>query len=228
MEDYYKKIPKSYLKQQNTYRNQHKTNISLPFRMLICGPSGARKSNSVMNIIQKFNCFSKIYLIAKTLEEPLYEYLSDVCSELEKRTGRSVLEKSNKLSDIQPCEAYDREETTLFVIDDMICEKDLTMVSDLFIRGRKFGISLLFVTQSYYKTPKLIRQNLTHLILKKINGKRDLNMILREQSLSKDVDEILQIYKFIVSQGDCNFFLIDFVTNNPNLTYRMNFTGITK
>ena len=49
------------------------------------------------------------------------------------------------------------------MIADMIDNKKLnSIVTELFIRGRKLNISLIFITQSYFKVPKDIRNNSTH------------------------------------------------------------------
>ena len=48
-----------------------------PFRMLIIGPSGSGKTSLLINITQKLNdtdSIDKIYLYAKDLSEPKYEY----------------------------------------------------------------------------------------------------------------------------------------------------------
>ena len=49
-----------------------------PFHILIIGPSGSGKTNLLLNLIQKLNDtdpIDKIYLYAKDLSEPKYEYL---------------------------------------------------------------------------------------------------------------------------------------------------------
>ena len=53
----------------------------------------------------------------------------------------------------------DKERKMLLVIDDMIADminkkKLNSVVTKVFIRGRKLNISLLFITQSYFKVPK--------------------------------------------------------------------------
>ena len=56
----------------------------------------------------------------------------------------------------------------------MINIKRLTpIVADLFIRGRKFNISIAFITQSYFKVPKEVRLNTTHFFIMKFPNKRD-------------------------------------------------------
>ena len=57
----------------------------------------------------------------------------------------------------------------------MINNKKLnSIVTELFIRGRKLNISLVFITQSYFKVPKDVRLNSTHFFILKIHNKREL------------------------------------------------------
>ena len=71
----------------------------------------------------------------------------------------------------------DKERKILIVFDDMIADvinnkKVNSIVADLFIRGRKLNISLVFITQSYFKVPKDVRLNSTHFFIMKIPNKR--------------------------------------------------------
>ena len=50
----------------------------------------------------------------------------------------------------------------LIVFHDMINNKNLnTLVTEIFIRGRKLNISIVFITQSHFKVPKEVRLNTT-------------------------------------------------------------------
>ena len=52
---------------------------------------------------------------------------------------------------------------------DMIHNKKLnSVITELFIRGRKLNISLVFITQSYFKVPKDVRLNTSHFFIAKI------------------------------------------------------------
>ena len=60
-----------------------------------------------------------------------------------------------------------KKRRVLIVFDDMIADmksnKKLSpIVTELFLRGRKLNISLVFISQSYFKVPKTIRLNVTH------------------------------------------------------------------
>ena len=68
------------------------------------------------------------------------------------------------------------------VFDDMIADvinnkKFNPVVTGLFIRGRKLSISIVFITQSYFKVPKDVRLNSTHFFIIKIPDKRELQQI---------------------------------------------------
>ena len=51
------------------------------------------------------------------------------------------------------------------------------IVTELFIRGRKLNISIVFIMQSYFKVPKDVRSNSTHFFIMKIPNKRELNKL---------------------------------------------------
>ena len=57
----------------------------------------------------------------------------------------------------------------------MIHNKKLNSETKLFIRGRRLNISLVFITQSYFKVPKDVRLNTSHFFIAKIPNKRELN-----------------------------------------------------
>ena len=76
------------------------------------------------------------------------------------------------------------------MIADMINNKKLnSVVTELFIRGRKLNISLVFITQSYLKVPKDVRLNSTHFFITKIPYKRKLQQIILNHSLDINSDE---------------------------------------
>ena len=57
----------------------------------------------------------------------------------------------------------------LIVFDDMINNKRLSpVVTELFIRVRKLNISIVFITQSYFKVSKDVTLNSKHLFIQQI------------------------------------------------------------
>ena len=85
----------------------------------------------------------------------------------------------------------------LIVFDDMIADmlsnkKFNPTVTELFIRGRKLNISLVFIMQSYFAVPKDIRLNSTHCFIMKISNKREhlLHLIIHQIIDSQDVTNL--------------------------------------
>ena len=61
-----------------------------------------------------------------------------------------------------------------------------SIVTELFIRGRKRNISIVFITQSYFKVPKDVRLNSTHIFIMKMPNKRELQQIALNHSSDND------------------------------------------
>ena len=94
----------------------------------------------------------------------------------------------------------DKENTTLIVFDDMIADmiqnKTLnSIVTGLFIGGRKLIISLVFIAQSHFKVPKDVRPNTTHFFFTKILNKRELQQIVVNHSSDVSTKDFANIYK---------------------------------
>ena len=82
------------------------------------------------------------------------------------------------------------------MIPDMINNKKLNpVVTELFIRGRKLNISIVFITQSYFKVPKDVILNSTHFFIMKIPNKRELQQIALNHSSDIDFKDFMKIYK---------------------------------
>ena len=94
----------------------------------------------------------------------------------------------------------DKERKILTFFDDMIADminnkKLNSIVTKLFIRGRKLIISLVFITQSYLKFPKDVRLNSTHFFIMKIPDKRELQQIALNHSSDISTKDFINIRK---------------------------------
>ena len=93
----------------------------------------------------------------------------------------------------------DKENKILVVFDDIIAvmirnKKLNSVVTELFIRGRKLNISLVFITQSYFKVPKDVRLNTSHFFIAKIPNKRELQQIAINHSSDISTKDFTNIY----------------------------------
>ena len=126
------------------------------------------------------------------------------------------LSKLPALNDLNACKQ------TLIVFDDMVLNiKTHPIISEYFIRGRKRGASIMFLSQSYYGTPKIIRQNINYLVVLKLGGTRDMNSILRECSVDLTKFQLLEMYQE-ATRDKFNVFIIN-LDKNGNHRYRKNF-----
>ena len=82
------------------------------------------------------------------------------------------------------------------LIADMLSNKKLNLiVTELFIRGRKLNISLVFIMQSYFAVPKTVRLNSTHYLVIKILNRRELQQITFNHSSDIDFQDFMNLYK---------------------------------
>ena len=93
-----------------------------------------------------------------------------------------------------------RKRQILIVFDDMITDimnnnKFQAIVKELFIRRRKFNISLVFITQSYFSVPEDVRLNSTHYLIMKINNRKELQNIKINHSAEDDYNDFMRIYR---------------------------------
>ena len=70
-----------------------------------------------------------------------------------------------------------------------------SIVTELFLRGRKVNMSLVLISQSYFKVPKNIRLNATHFIMKILN-KIELQQITSNHSSDIDFKHFVKLYKY--------------------------------
>jgi hypothetical protein len=191
----YEKIPKSFLDKVDN-PNFHLHNLKLPFRMCIVAPSGSGKSNFLLNLIHLFcagdkGTFSTIHIITRNKSEPLYKWLESECEQIRITEGLST---TPRLDD------FDKNKNHLVVWDDLVLSKDLSMVENYYIRARKLNCSVIFLSQSYFRIPKIIRNNCSYMILLKLSGNREMNIIMTEFGLGVSKEQLLKIYEYATAE----------------------------
>ena len=177
-----------------------------PYRMLIIRGSGSGKTNALSNLINNQQDIDKIYLYAKDPYEKKYQYLINKREKVglnHFNDPKAFMEYSNDMQDVyKNIEDYNpiKKRKVLIIFDDMIADminnnKLNPIVTELFIRGRKLNISIIFITQSYFKVPKDVRLNSTHFFIMKILNKRELQQIALNHSSHIDFKDFMNIYK---------------------------------
>jgi hypothetical protein len=149
-------------------------------------------------------------------------------SVLNKKTQKKIFFYT-KLTDLPNINNFPGKELAiLLVFDDQVNETDANqqIIKEYFIRGRKIngGISLAYLSQSYFKIPRIIRLQFGYLLLLKLSSSRDLNMILSECSLGDKIDkaELHEVYEEATRDKFC-FLKIDLDNTDENKKFSKNF-----
>ena len=155
------------------------------FRMLICGSSGCGKTNTLFHMsIKPLLYYDEIYLYAKNLEQQKYKNLINIMNDMSRRYGYDIITDNNdKIIPINNLPYEDNQKIIIF--DDYVCEKNQREIVDYFIQGRHKNCSVIYLSQSFYKTPKDIRLNCSHYCIFDVPA-RERNMISSELGVDKE------------------------------------------
>ena len=159
-----------------------------------------------MNLINNQPDIDKIYLYAKDPYETKYKYLIDNHEKVGSDhfdDPKAFMTYSNDMQDVyKNIEDYNpiKKRKVLIVFDDVIADminnnKLNRVVTELFIREGKLNISIVFITQSYFKVPKDVRLTSTHFFIMKIPNRRELQQTALNHSSDIDFKDSMKIYK---------------------------------
>ena len=99
------------------------------------------------------------------------------------------------------------------MIADMEANKKLNpIVTELLLRVRKLNISLVFISQSYFKVPKTIRLNATYCFIMKMSNKGKLQQIALKHLSDIEFKNFMKLYKDYTKEPFC------FLVNNTTLS----------
>ena len=198
-------------KEDSNFQSYHSYMPSNTFRMLVCGPSGCGKTNTLMHMLYNLLYFDKIYLYSQNLEQPKYQGLLQTLAPISAECGYDVIEASN--DEIMPVSELDDDDWQEIVIfDDFVYEKNQKPLIEYFIRGRHKNCSVIYLSQSYYLTPKDIRLNCSHFCIFDTPSAAETNRMCKEVNVNKG--------KFLRATGEpYSFAYIDKISK----TMRKNF-----
>ena len=155
------------------------------FRMLICGGSGSGKTNLLYHMLMNpLVYYDQIHLYAKNLEQEKYQNMIKKFNEISQKVGYDVLVYSN--NEIVPVENMENEAQKIVIFDDFVCEKNQKPLIDYFIRGHHKNCSVIYLSQSFYGTPKDIRLNCSHFCVYEFPSSNERSLISRELSVGKE------------------------------------------
>lgn len=221
------------------YKTYSNLKIKWPFQAIIVGATGSGKTNFILNLIEGIGEIEFIFLFAKKIDEPLYKYLIKEYEERGEKAGKQLIYYSNdisKLPDVNRIESVIENSKALLIVDDFVNEpsKNLQSVSDAYSMGRKAGkagLSCVFLSQQFYKTPKFIRDNASLICIGKLYSTNDLLRISTEYTLDKSPEELATLHTLIQENNTRNFLTIDLtkssaVKEQAKYKYRQNLAPI--
>ena len=165
-----------------------------------------------------------MYLYAKDLYDAKDQYLINKCEKVglnHYNNPKAFMKYSNDMQDVYKNigEYNTDKERKILLVSDMIVDminnkKTNSIVTDLFIRGRKLNISIVFIMQSYFKVPKDVRLNSTHFFIMKIPNKRELQQTVLNHSSDISSKDFIKIHKKCTAEP-YSFLVNDAMLDNP-------------
>jgi hypothetical protein len=196
-------------------RQGNKFAPACPFRMLVSGSSDSGKTTMLLNLLmgtknikedgERYILCNDVVLIGKHLNEPKWCMVRDFFNKLAEE-GEDVSFKALPPTEIPDPEEFDPSRSTVVIFENLMnASKQIqARIADYFSSGRHNNISPIYVSQSFFHTPKTIRENVTYISLHRGAGSlADIKRIIslyteHSDRLAPIIDDLTRKKEFIV------------------------------
>ena len=138
-------------------------------------------------LIKPLIYYDKIYLYSKNLEHEKYTHLSKTLeriAEVNKIPIDEIFHSSNE--EIIPINEMEDRNQKVVIFNDYVCEKNQNNMINYLIQGRHKNCCVIYLSKSYYKTPKDIRIDCSHYIIFESPTTRENDSISKEHGIDKE------------------------------------------
>ena len=217
-------------KSESKYRNPNKLAPQHPFRMSIVGESGSGKSNLVANMILKnILSFDKVIVVARNPDQEIYDLLKErfeAVAEEKDKPLHDFFKIVSRVKDFPKIEDFSGKFQVLIIWDDWLLDNAANkIIDDYYVRSRHKNISNMYLAQSFYSVPKIVRKNSNYFILFRGLNHRDLSLLYQDLGFGIDKDLFIQIYDEATKEK-YSWILIDKLTEPKPLRFRKGFNKL--
>ena len=191
---------------------------------MIVGGSGTGKTTCCLNMLLRWMNPDNITLYTLNANQGKYRLLEDFFNTLQGVTeNKEQLFEILDPEDVVPIEDIDDTNTKVVVFDDIkIDGKHMKPIEEYFSLSRNKKCNCIYLTQSYYNTPKYIRRNTRAFCLFPGLDNKDITSIANDQRNSITREEFEDIYR-AATEEPFSFMLVDKTSKHIPEMYRKNF-----
>ncbi len=206
--------------------NRHPLIMKSPFRLLIIGASGSGKTNLLMNMLTDWLIYDRLVLCLKNPDQPVYEeFIKRIESVLKDAETPELFQVVSDIKEVPDISSFDSKKRNLVVFDDFLMDKDQKVMKEYFVRGRPQGISVIYISQSFYGTPITIRQNCSAILLARPRNAGELAKFPKEMGFGLSSEEFEKRLNEATKEK-YNWLYVDHQNSDPKLQWRKNFDHI--
>ena len=170
------------------------------FRLLIAGQTRCGKTNTLMHILrQPLVCYDEIYIYTPNHQQDKIQDFKKLMDSISEKVGYPILEIGEE-QDIRNTNEYPSGNRKVVVFHDLVNAPDKIqnkIANHHYTDGRHYGISPIYLSQSYYDVPQKIRQNCSNMILYPPTTKNHLNLIAKENLIDAGLFDKLKPFEFL-------------------------------